>query len=63
MLVHGIFKVGVVIDDYEKTLAMLKARGVQIAFGPFPARGDQPANVLIRDNASNLIQLFAKSRE
>jgi catechol 2,3-dioxygenase-like lactoylglutathione lyase family enzyme len=63
MLVHGIFKVGVVIDSYEKTLAMLKARSVQIALGPFTARGDQPANVLIRDNAGNLIQLFAKSRE
>ena len=57
-LVHGLFKVGLIIDDFDKTLATLRQRGVDIAIGPFPARGDQRANVIIRDNGGNLIQIF-----
>jgi hypothetical protein len=48
------------VDDYEGALKRLRERGVQIAMGPFPANGDQRANVIIRDNSGNLIQLFAK---
>jgi catechol 2,3-dioxygenase-like lactoylglutathione lyase family enzyme len=59
-LVHGIFKAGVIVDDYEQTLAALRARGVEIAMGPFPARDGQRANVIIRDNAGNLIQVFGR---
>ena len=55
--VHGIFKVGVTVDDFDKTLAALRARGVEIAFGPYPKRPDQPANVIIRDGDGNLIQI------
>lgn len=58
--VHGLFKAGVVVSDFDATLAMLRARGVEIVAGPFPARADQRANVLIRDNAGNLIQFFGK---
>ena len=57
--VHGIFKVGVVVDDLNATLTSLRARGVEIAMGPFPASKDQRANAIIRDNAGNLIQLVA----
>ena len=42
-----------IVDDFEKTVAMLKARQVEIAFGPFP-------NVIVKDNAGNLIQFFGK---
>lgn len=56
--VHGIFKVGVIGGDFEKMLSMLKARDVDIAFGPYAARPGQRANVIVRDNAGNLIQLF-----
>ena len=59
-LVHGIFKAGVIVDDLDKTLATLRARGVEIAIGPFPRRGDQRANVIIKDNSGNLIQLFGQ---
>src|SRR5262249_995161 len=59
-LVHGMFKAGVIVDDFDKALAMLKARNIPIAFGPFPARPNQRANALIRDNAGNLIQVFGK---
>jgi catechol 2,3-dioxygenase-like lactoylglutathione lyase family enzyme len=58
--VHGVFKVGVVVDDYDATLAALRARGVEIAYGPFPARAGQRANVIVRDNAGTLIQFFGK---
>jgi catechol 2,3-dioxygenase-like lactoylglutathione lyase family enzyme len=58
--VHGIFKAGVIVTDFDQTLAILKARNVPIAFGPFPARPNQRANVIIRDNAGNLIQFFGQ---
>jgi catechol 2,3-dioxygenase-like lactoylglutathione lyase family enzyme len=57
-LVHGPFKVGFVVQDFESTLAELRARGAEIAFGPYPPSGQQRANVIIRDNAGNLIQIF-----
>ena len=60
LFVHGIFKAGVIVDDFDKTVAMLKARHVEIAFGPFPKRADQRANVIVKDNAGNLIQFFGK---
>lgn len=60
VLTHGVFKVGLMLDNYEQALGLLRARQVAIAYGPFPAQGRQRANVIIRDNAGNLIQLFAK---
>ena len=59
-LTHGPFKVGVLLDNYEQAVATLRARSVEVAYGPFPARDGQRANVIIRDNAGNLIQLFGK---
>lgn len=56
--VHGIFKAGVVVDDFDKVIASLRARGVRIAIGPFPATPQQPANAIIRDNEGNYIQFF-----
>jgi hypothetical protein len=56
--VHGLAKAGVIVRDFDATLAMLKARSVEIAFGPYPKREGQRANVILRDNAGNLIQLF-----
>ena len=59
-LVHGMFKAGVLVEDYERALVTLRQRGVEIAMGPFPARDGQRANVIIRDNAGNLLQLIAR---
>ena len=56
--VHGLFKAGVIVDDFEKTVATLRRRGVELAFGPFPASSTQRSNVIVRDNAGNLIQFF-----
>jgi catechol 2,3-dioxygenase-like lactoylglutathione lyase family enzyme len=59
-LVYGVFKAGVVVDDFDKTLAELKARGVEVAIGPFAAKDKVPANVIVRDNAGNLLQVFGR---
>lgn len=58
---HGLVKAGVIVADFDGTLAMLRERRVEVAFGPYPARQDQRANVIIRDNEGNLIQLFGRS--
>ena len=58
--VHGFFKSGVIVDDFDRTVAVLRSRGVEIAFGPFPKSSTQRANVIVRDNAGNLIQFFGK---
>lgn len=55
---HGVFKAGFLVKDFDSAVSELRARGVTIAFGPFPAQNGQRANVLIRDNAGNLIQVF-----
>ena len=60
-MVLGLFKAGVIVDDWEGLLAALKARGVPIALGPFPRSAEQRANLIIRDNNGNYIQ-FVESR-
>jgi NlpC/P60 family protein len=60
LLVHGILKVGVVVDDLDQTLTTLKARGVPVFLGPYPARDKVRSNGIIKDNARNLIQFFGK---
>ena len=57
-LTHGVFKAGFVVKDFDRAVEELRARGVTIAFGPFPATEQQRANILIRDHAGNLIQIF-----
>jgi catechol 2,3-dioxygenase-like lactoylglutathione lyase family enzyme len=57
-LTHGIFKAGLIVKDLDRTLAQLRERGVEVAFGPYPASATQRANVILRDNAGNLLQLF-----
>lgn len=57
---QGIFKVGVVVKDFDATLAMLRARGVGIVMGPWPKRSDQPAQVIARDTSGTLIQFFGQ---
>jgi catechol-2,3-dioxygenase len=60
VLTHGVFKVGVFVDNYETALSEVRRRGIPFAFGPFPAGNGQPANFAIRDNAGNMIQVLAK---
>ena len=60
ILVHGVVKAGAIVADLDKTLATLRQRNVQVAFGPYPASANQRANVIIQDNAGNLIQFFGR---
>jgi hypothetical protein len=60
LLTHGYVKAGLVVENLDKTLAALKARNVQIAYGPYPARGNSMSNFIIKDNSGNLIQFFGK---
>ena len=55
---RGITKAGVIVDDFDAALARLRARGVAIAYGPYPRTAEQRANVIVRDNSGNLLQLF-----
>jgi catechol 2,3-dioxygenase-like lactoylglutathione lyase family enzyme len=57
---QGVFKSGVVVDDLDALVGEFKKRGVQIASGPFLARGQIRSNVIVRDNEGNLIQFFGK---
>ena len=61
-LLHGMVKAGVIVDDLDATVAWLRAQNVPIAFGPFPATLEQPANLIIADNEGNLIQFIARKR-
>ncbi len=58
--VHGYFKAGVIVKDLDKTLALLKARDVSIAHGPYAAKEGRRANFIISDNAGNLIHFFGE---
>jgi catechol 2,3-dioxygenase-like lactoylglutathione lyase family enzyme len=57
---HGFFKAGVIVEDFDAALALLKERGVPIAVGPFAAKEGRRANFIIKDNAGNLIHFFGK---
>lgn len=59
-LVHGIFKVGFIVQDADHTLQRLKANGVQIANGPFTDDALHMRSFIIRDNEGNYIQFFSK---
>lgn len=60
ILVHGIFKAGVIVEDLDKLVAIFRKRDVDIAYGPFPSRPGQRSNFIIRDNEGNMIQFFGK---
>jgi hypothetical protein len=58
VFVHGQFKAGFMVADFDSVIATLQQRGVKIAIGPFPASRDQRANAIIRDNAGNYVQII-----
>lgn len=60
MLVQGLVKAGFIVADFDGTMALFRKHQVEIAFGPYPPRPDQRANVVVKDNAGNLIQVFGK---
>lgn len=57
-LTHGIAKAGVIVVDFDRTVAALRARGVAITSGPYPAQPTMRANLIFRDNEGNYIQIL-----
>jgi catechol 2,3-dioxygenase-like lactoylglutathione lyase family enzyme len=59
--VHGFTKSGLIVDNLDETVAVLRARNVPIFMGPFPAHDSTGLkNLIVKDNAGNLIQFFGK---
>ena len=58
---QGLFKTGLVVDDFDATMRTLRERGAAIAYGPYPARDGQAANVIVRDTSGTLIQFFGRA--
>jgi Glyoxalase/Bleomycin resistance protein/Dioxygenase superfamily len=59
-LVHGFFKAGVFVDDLDRAVAQLTARGVK---GIGAAQADESLGlrwVLFRDNGGNFLQLLER---
>jgi len=60
-LIQGITKTGLIVDNFDRTLAALRERNVPILMGPYPAHDSTGLrNFIIEDNAGNLIQFFGK---
>ena len=57
-LTHGIFKAGIIVTDFDRAVAAIRARGIEIFMGPYPARSSQRANVIIKDNEGNILQIL-----
>ncbi len=57
-LTHGIAKAGLMVADFDRTVAALRARGVTFFAGPYPARPGQRPNVMFMDNAGNMLQIL-----
>jgi uncharacterized protein YciI len=58
--VHGFVKAGIIVDDFDAMVAKIRERKVPIVAGPFPKRDGQRANVIVRDNAGNMLQFFGR---
>ena len=59
-LFHGLLKAGFIVEDFDATVALFRKNKVDITFGPYPSRSNQRANVIVKDNAGNLIQVLGK---
>ena len=57
-LTHGIVKAGILVPDFDRTIAALRARGIVFFGGPYPARPGQRANAMFKDNAGNILQVL-----
>ena len=57
-LTRGIAKAGVIVTDFDRTVAALRARGIEITSGPYPPRPNIRANLMFRDNEGNYVQIL-----
>ena len=58
--IQGIYKIGVLVDDLEKVVSLLREKQIPIAMGPFPTRPNRRSNLAIHDNNRNVIFFIGK---
>lgn len=58
--IHGIFKVGLVVEDIDGVYRALKEKQVVIAYDLMPAKDVPMRSFTIRDGEGNLVQFFGK---
>ena len=58
--IHGIFKIGFVVDDIDATYRRVQARHIPVAYDLWPAKDVGLRSFSIRHNAGNLVQFFGK---
>lgn len=61
-LQHGIFKVGIQVQDLQQALRVLQANGTQLEVPAFTDPNGRFHSAIIRDNSGNLLQLFQPIR-
>lgn len=57
-LTQGVAKAGVLVSNFDGTVAALRARGAAFAMGPFPGRPGQRPSVVLVDTAGNYVQVL-----
>jgi hypothetical protein len=57
---HGIFKVGMVVENLDQLYASMKERQVQIAYDIMAAKDVPMRSFTIRDGEGNMLQFFGK---
>jgi catechol 2,3-dioxygenase-like lactoylglutathione lyase family enzyme len=58
--VHGIFKIGITVADFDAVYRRVKARGVSIRADVFSDQALGLRSVIVRDADGNLIQFFGR---
>jgi len=58
--IHGIFKIGMLVDDLDAVYKSLKDKQVAIAYDLMPAKDVPLRSFAVRDGEGNLIQFFGK---
>jgi catechol-2,3-dioxygenase len=56
--IHGIFKIGMLVEDIDATYRMLKEKQVAIAYELMRAKDVPMRSFTIRDGEGNLVQFF-----
>jgi catechol-2,3-dioxygenase len=57
-MIHGVFKVGMIVGDLDALYARIKQRGIAVAYELMPAKDLPLRSFTIRDPEGNLVQFF-----
>ena len=58
--IHGIFKIGMLVEDLDALYSALKEKNVSIAYDLMPAKDVPMRSFSVRDGEGNLVQFFGK---